>query len=73
MRISTGWGGLISPPYSYTFTIFEKFRVLFSKTNLNDQNMEYSTISMLDYFEHTLVNVGLHEARLNRTRIIWPE
>ena len=33
--------------------------------------MEYSTISMLDYFEDTQANVGLPEAWRNVTRMMW--
>ena len=33
--------------------------------------MEYSIISMFDYYKDTLSNVGLPESWLNRSRMMW--
>ena len=49
---------------SFLFSDFSSFRVFSPKNISVIIIVEYSTISMLEYFEDTLANVGLPEALL---------
>ena len=49
---------------SFLFSEFSSFRVFSPKNISVIIIVEYSTISMLEYFEDTLANVGLPEALL---------
>ena len=56
--------GLIGPSPSFFSLIFETSRMFSPKTDLTSKNCGIFYDYNVVYFEDTLANVGLHEARL---------